>query len=439
MKKWIISLIAVLGFTTLVKAQKASIPYNMDELSAYSIFLENYKSQEYNFALQYGRWMLYKKPRSIKGYSKFDLPTQFDRIITIYTEIAKTKDDPTVHTTYLDSALMVYDMALDTFKDDEIDKFDWRLQKARFYQKNADYLSDASDKAFSIYKDLFTQDPEKMAKAGEGYYLQITIQNMVSAGKKDSALAMIKKSEPYATDKLKNYFDKVRNQLFSSPKERMTFLEGQLKDDPKNTKVLNELVDLYTDQEMYDKARQTAEKLYNINPNFENTRRLADIALDNANYKTAIKYLKEAKDKSDDKDKLKKVALDLSDSYKNIDQLQTARNYARQAAKYDPNWGQPYIKISGIYAQAINDCTSGRKMTREDKAVYWLVLDYLDKARSVDSSVANTVKQQYQTYKPVTPTTEDKFFIGWKKGQKLQINGKLNQCYSWINETTTVR
>ncbi|MDX1586308.1 MAG: hypothetical protein R3222_06180, partial [Balneolaceae bacterium] len=84
-------------------------------------------------------------------------------------------------------------------------------------------------------------------------------------------------------------------------------------------------------------------------------------------------------------------------------------------------------------------CTSGRKMTRDDKVVYWLVLDYLDKARRVDSQVSNTVQRQYQSYQPVTPTTEEKFFKGWEKGDKIAVDGSLNSCYSWVGETTTVR
>ena len=78
-------------------------------------------------------------------------------------------------------------------------------------------------------------------------------------------------------------------------------------------------------------------------------------------------------------------------------------------------------------------------MTRDDRVVYWLVLDYLDRAQQVDSQMANTVKRQYQSYEPVTPTTEDKFFKGWEVGDTMNVDSSIDDCYGWIAETTTVR
>ncbi|MDV7393348.1 hypothetical protein RZS08_18390, partial [Arthrospira platensis SPKY1] len=75
----------------------------------------------------------------------------------------------------------------------------------------------------------------------------------------------------------------------------------------------------------------------------------------------------------------------------------------------------------------------------EDKAVYWLVLDYLDKAKARDASTASTVSRRYSSYTPVMPSTEDKFYNSWEKGASFKIDGSLKACYSWIGETTTVR
>jgi hypothetical protein len=41
---------------------------------------------------------------------------------------------------------------------------------------------------------------------------------------------------------------------------------------------------------------------------------------------------------------------------------------------------QPYLRIARIYAAAISQCTQGRQIERDDRTVYWLVLDYLDRA-----------------------------------------------------------
>ena len=40
-----------------------------------------------------------------------------------------------------------------------------------------------------------------------------------------------------------------------------------------------------------------------------------------------------------------------------------------------------------------------RKLEARDKVVYWVVLDYLNRAKSVDAGVTNTVNSQLATYK----------------------------------------
>lgn len=438
-------LLVVIGLTVLsssvVRAQASSSaepPNGMSEIAAYSIFYENYKNEEYDAAINYGRWMWKNMPETLKGYSKFELPRNLNRLITCYGEAAKGFQNPSKREAYLDTALVIYDKAFKQL-DSKIDPYEWHLSRGRFYQQHSDFIDNAMEKASEDYKVAFDKNAEKLTKASDGYYVQAMLQTMVSSGKKDEALAVIEKAQPYAGSKLKDYFDTTRNKLFDSPKERMAFLKKKVQQNPKDAESIKALRDLYVQQDMNKEAQGLNEKLYKIDPNYENTKALAEAALNNADNSTAIKYLKEALNKTDDAKEKAKIDMKLSDAYLNQEQLQSARTYARKAADANPQWGQPYLQIASVYAQTVSDCTSGRKMTREDKVVYWLVLDYLDKAKSVDSSVANQVQRQYQSYKPVTPTTEDKFFKGWKTGQKMKIDASLNKCYDWVNETTSVR
>lgn len=260
-------------------------------------------------------------------------------------------------------------------------------------------------------------------------------------GEKEQALAIVKEAEPWASQQLQDYFDKVRNRLFDSPEERITFLEGELEESPEDEEILQQLLDLYQDQGMREEAREISQKLYEVNPSYENTMALAEMAQSNANYSEAINYLKEALDKAESDEDKAEIALEISDAYLNQEQLQQARQFARQAIDFNSEWGAPYIQIADIYAQAVSQCTSNRKMDRTDKVVYWLVLDYLDQAEQVDPNSANEVSRKYQSYEPVTPTAEEKFF--WnpplEAGQDFEIDESLNECYGWINETTTVR
>lgn len=440
MKKLLVLTGIIFLSSTVLQAQSSvSPPDGLPEAAAYSIFYENYKNDSYESAIRYGRWIWEGMPKTIEGYSRFNLETNLGRLVTSYAEFAKQQEDPTLRSAYLDTTDMIFEKVFNNIEEGQFDEYKWHFDRGRFYQENSDYIDDAMTKAAEEYKQAFELKPEEFTKLADGYYVQIMVQELVSEGRKDEALSAIEQASPYANEKLISYFDNTRNKLFDSPEERIAFLKEQMAGNPEDTEIMAELRDLYVQQDMRSEAQELNEKLYELDPSYENTKALADFAVNNANYTNAIKYLKEALEKAPNDEEKAEIALELSDTYLNTGRLQDARRFARQASQLDSNWGRPYVQIASIYAQAVNECTSGRKMTRDDKVVYWLVLDYLDKARQVDSQVTNTVQRQYQSYEPVTPTTEDKFFKGWETGDKMSIDSSIDSCYGWISETTTVR
>lgn len=414
-------------------------PYGMSEIAAYSIFYDNFTQGDYDMALQFGRWMLEKKPRTIEGFGRFNLPTQYNRMRRIYTEKADMQSDPSLKEAYLDSALIVFKDALETFSDDEIDRFQWKFNKGQFYQRHSSNIDGGMDRALEIYEELFEENPGRITEASDGYYARLLLSNYVSSGDRQRALIMIDIIEPIGGPDIQEAISEARNEIFSDPEERIEFLEEQLADSPNNEDLLNELASIYEDQGMREKAINTAERLYNVNPTFANTRKLADYAKADAQYEVANRYLKEALEKAPDNTTRRNITLEIAETYQNMNNFQSARQFARQATTLDPNWGQPFLRIASIYASTISRCTRDRTMDRDDRRVYWLVMDYLDKAREADPSVAGTVRSQYQTYEPVAPSTQDKFFRGWETGDELRIDGSQHECYSWINETTRVR
>jgi len=438
MKRYIAILLFVAGFSSVAQAQSEP-PYGMSEIAAYSIFYDNFTQGDYDMALQFGRWMLEKKPRQIEGFGRFNLPTQYNRMRRIYTEKANQQSDPALKEAYLDSALFVFKDGLETFSDDEIDKFEWRFNKGQFYQRHSGNIDGGMDRALEIYEELFESDPGRITEAADGYYVRLLLSQYVSNNEREKALRMIDIIEPIGGADVQSAISDARDSIFSDPEERIEFLESQLADDPKNEGLLNELSSLYESQGNRAKAIETAERLYKVNPNFTNTRKLADYAKADARYSYANRYLKEALEKTDDNRIKRNILIEIADTYQNQDNFQSARQFARQASAIDPNWGEPYLRIASIYASTISRCTRNRTIDRDDRRVYWLVLDYLDKARDADPSVASNVRRQYSTYQPVLPSSEDKFFRGWETGDQLRIDGSAHQCYAWINETTTVR
>ena len=109
-------------------------------------------------------------------------------------------------------------------------------------------------------------------------------------------------------------------------------------------------------------------------------------------------------------------------------QLSKAREYARKAIENNGQNGKPYILIAQMYATS----PSWNDEAALNKCTYFAVIDKLQKAKSVDPSVAEEADKLIRTYAGYTPKDEDLFFIGLKKGDAVTIGG-------WIGETTTIR
>lgn len=440
MKKVIILIALFVGFTANAFSQSEP-PYGMSEIEAYSVFYDNYNNGDYQMALTFGKWMLEAQPRELPGNPQFSLPKQYDRMIKVYAGLAEQQSDPSLKAAYIDTAVSLFDEVFETFSEDEIDTYDWIFQQGRFYQSNSDNITDGLDKAYQKYEEAFMEDPEKLTSAGDGYYVGILLDNYVNKREREKALELIEIVEPIANETVKEAISSARDELFDSPEERIELIKTRLANNPEDVDLLNELANLYDRVGNRTESLATAEKLYQIEPNFENTLKLADFASADAQYEKAIRYLREALDKTDDTNRQKNITLEISENYQNIDDLESARDFAKRSIQLDSSWGRAHLRLSDIYARAVSQCTQAedRRIDVDDRAVYWLVLDKLDEAKRVDPSVSNTVDRRYNSYEPVLPTAENKFFKDWEEGMEIRIGDNLRDCYGWINETTRVR
>ena len=109
-------------------------------------------------------------------------------------------------------------------------------------------------------------------------------------------------------------------------------------------------------------------------------------------------------------------------------QLSKAKQYALKSISLDGNNGKPYILIANMYASSPNWSDEAAL----NKCTYFAVIDKLQKAKSVDPSVAEEANKLIGTYAAHTPKDADLFFLSLKKGDSVTIGG-------WIGETTTIR
>ena len=439
MKRLAIILGILIVSTPTLRAQcEKPAPGGVEPIAAYSIFVQNYNNDDFEFARNYGRWILDCELEEIPN-TRYNLHKHFDRMIEVYEEIGKTKEDPGVKAAYIDTALTLYDDAIGRFTGGEIDPFEWKLNKGRLIQSHYSVLEGGIGGAYAIYEELFHDNPEKMTQEANGYYFQIILQNRVSKSERDEALKLIELGKPYANESSLQAIEQAEDRLFRSPEDRIGFISGKLDADPENLDLLKELGDLYERVDDLDNAIAITRRIYALEPTYENAKTLGDIAKGNANTEETLRFYKEAYEKASEEAQKEEMALEISDVYLNNEDLRQARTWSRNALTHNAKSGQAFIKIARVYAAAVSQCTSSRKLELEDRVVYWLVLDYLDRAKREDPSVSGLANNFISSYEPVVPTTENKFFKSWNKGDKLKVDASLNACYDWINETTAVR
>lgn len=416
-------------------------PNGMDELQAYSVFVDAYKGDDYEMAMRFGEWMIEATPREISGYDSFSLERQFGRMVDVYVGAAEIESDPSVKEELLVKAEETITKYFDTFSEDEVDYFDWYLTEGRFYHENHEQLDADMEDALASYLKMYEIDSERFAKEGDGFFARVVLTELSDSGEKDRVFSIIEDIEQYASPELEDTISEVRDDLFENPEERIEFIESELADaeGEEREEMLNSLSTLYNETGQQEKATEIAVELYEMNANYTNTRNVADIQLSEGNYTEAIDYLNEAMELAESDDQRKEIALEISESYQQLDEFEQARSYANEALSIDENYGEAYMKIATIYASTISECTGGDTLEREDRAVYWLVLDYLDKAKAADSSLTSNANNRAESYAGAMPSSEDKFFSDWEEGDSFEINGELSSCYSWVNETTTVR
>lgn len=334
----------------------------------------------------------------------------------------------------------MYDRALAIFDEDEIDHYQWGFNRARFIQSNQRDIENGRIMTMREYEALYELDPQRFIDSGDGYFIMYLVSEKVTNGFREDAIRIMNDAQPLAPQNVIDFFQETRNDLFSDPDERIKFITEQLNDASPEDRldIKTELFDLYGQVGNREMQEQMASDLYDADKSYDNVMRMAEYAQNRGNYREAIGYFREALQLASNDTQRSRLNQNLSDSFLQLGDLQQARTFARRAMQQDSSWGTPLIQMASIYAQAVTNCTDGG-LDRTDKVVYWLVIDYLERAANVDSSVASRARRDIASYRGVTPTSEEKFYMNWENGDTINVGGNLNSCYEWIGETTTVR
>ena len=198
----------------------------------------------------------------------------------------------------------------------------------------------------------------------------------------------------------------------------------------KDLEYLKKVIDIMkmmrcTESDAYLQASYYA---YKIEPTTEAAAGCAYQAFKKGDIDGAVKFFDESINLETDNVKKAEKAYAAAAVLASAKKLSQSRAYAQKAISYNDNYGAPYILIANLYATSPNWSEEGAL----NKCTYFAVIDKLQRAKSVDSSVTDEANKLIGTYSRHTPQAKDLFMLGYKSGDRITIGG-------WIGETTTIR
>ncbi len=326
-------------------------PSGLSPLAAYSIFYENYRNGDYQFAIEYGRWMACAKPETLQGNPRFELETQYDRLITIYKELGRSQEDAEMRSAYIDTALHLFDESLELFADNNESEFDIIFKRGRFFQENYNFIEDGLQKAYSDYARLFELDAERALSLGDGYYLRQALENLVRQGDKAKTQAFIDQVKPLAEGDNLEFIEQKQQEILGSPEEQAEYFSGIVAENPDDLDAWKSLKSAYESLGDRPNLKKALIKINELEASYESALDLGEFAASNANYREADQYFKQALDRAESDEQKIDLYLKLADANIGLERLETAKRYAQNAIKLDPNDGRTYLKMATIYGR----------------------------------------------------------------------------------------
>lgn len=198
---------------------------------------------------------------------------------------------------------------------------------------------------------------------------------------------------------------------------------------PKDTALLRKVSTLLSEtgcneSELYFKVTTY---LYDFERSAASATQLAEMNMARKKYSEAEKYFSEAIELEADPIKKSSLLTKLATLELTSDNKPMARDFAKTAYSLDNTNGNALFIIAESYAGA----RIGESF--DNQTVYWVVVDYLIRARNTDPALKEQADERIAIYSRLFPTKEESFF------RSLVDEGAPFQVGGWVNESTTVR
>ncbi|MDR3093472.1 MAG: hypothetical protein LBU62_02370 [Bacteroidales bacterium] len=397
-----------------------------------SLYQQDYKNNNYADAIVYWRKVFKDCPKS----SVNNVP----RGIAMYQYFISRELNPNTKSALVDTLMMVYEEGIASRPQK---KGEYLAAMAQDMQKYLENTPATQKKILKVLEGSIVNDKENTLPVTYANYMKICIDLNGSGDLSDEDLldnytkvsdwlsAAIRKTSNEELAKARDMIDdgfarspaancenlaKIYGPKFESSKNDLEFLK-------KLTRLLNR--NECTNGKLFEQA---SEKQFELDPSAASAFNMAILFLKKENFAKAIEYFDNAIEHETNplenaKYLCQKGQILLSKFNKYVD----AKKCAIEAAKLRPNWGEPYVLLANVYAQA--KCGDDEF---EKAQVYWVVVDKLIKAKTVDTEYAERVNGSIKSYTQYFPKKEEAFFRNITDGTSVSV-----EC--WVNETTKAR
>lgn len=157
-----------------------------------------------------------------------------------------------------------------------------------------------------------------------------------------------------------------------------------------------------------------------VDPSSECNYAIAVNYLKQKDYSQALGHFESAVEMRDEDSNMEKLYMGAGKTASMLGRGSTATSYANKALKENPKSGEALMLIGDVIASGQSGCDD--KM--DGRSVYWLAVDYYNRAKTKDSSLGGKVNKKISSCKGQYPTIEQMFFVGLSEGGAFTVPGR---------------
>ncbi len=408
-------------------------------LSLYREFYKQWKGSRYkNTAIDdaYGpwRWVFDNCPRASQNI-------YIDGVKMVKHKVSKSENKD-IKEQMIDSLMLIYKRRIEYYpakKGKILGRMGVDLYKLRpsAYVEVSELLRESfdidGDKTAGPVFIYFFRAITKMAKHGEIDTAQVVETYDRLTGYLDTKLMLaMEEGNAKKQAEFENIIGNIENTFspFAQCPDLVRIYQQKFDKAPDDIELLRKITSLLDKKKCIDDPLyfESTVALYELDPSPESAYLIGKMMMKQSRFKEAIPYMEEAT-KMENVTKVDDAYIFLAEVYRALDNYPRARQMAMEAAKLNPEDGNPYVIIGDMYAASAKAC-GDNDLTR--KVAYWAAVDKYQKAKRVDPELTDAMNKRIRSYQAHFPPTEVLFFYDLTEGDEYTVS-----C--WIGEKTKVR